>query len=138
MLMSRKDDNGSPKLIYTVPKEVEKQIDLMTVSTDVTTMASTVDLKFTHALTAIQIKCGDGMLAFTVTGVSICNIHGTGTTVIGSNERTDLKGPETYSIKKDITLSAKDNATDNDKLHVDKGTPITGTDTDNLTFLLLP
>ena len=136
MLMSRKDDNGSPKLIYTVPKEVEKQIDLMTVSADVTTMASTVDLKFTHALTAVQIKCGDGMLAFTVTGVSICNIHGTGTTVIGSNEWTDLKGPETYSIEKDITLSAKDDATD--KLHVDKGTPITGTDSDNLTFLLLP
>lgn len=136
MLMSSKDDNGSPKLIYTVPKEVEKQIDLMTVSSDVTTMASTVDLKFTHALTAIQIKCGDGMLAFTVTGVSICNIHGTGTTVIGSNEWTDLKGPETYSIEKDITLSAKDDATD--KLHVDKDTPITGTDNDNLTFLLLP
>lgn len=136
MLMSRKDDNGSPKLIYTVPKEVEKQIDLMTVSADVTTMASTVDLKFTHALTAVQIKCGDGMLAFTVTGVSICNIHGTGTTVIGSNEWTDLKGPETYSIEKDITLSAKDDATD--KLHVDKAPPITGTDNDNLTFLLLP
>lgn len=136
MLLSGENDKGSPKLTYTVPKDVEKQIDLMTVSSDVTTMASTVDLKFTHALTAIQIKCGDGMLAFTVTGVSICNIHGTGTTVIGSNEWTDLKGPKTYSIEKDITLSAKDDATD--KLHVDKDTPITGTDNDNLTFLLLP
>lgn len=136
MLLSGENDKGSPKLIYTVPKEVEKQIDLMTVSTDVTTMASTVDLKFTHALTAIQIKCGDGMLAFTVTGVHICNIHSTGTTVIGSNEWTSQTGTATYSIEKDITLSAKDNAPD--KLHVDKGTPITGTDTDNLTFLLLP
>lgn len=136
MLLSGENDKGSPKLTYTVPKDVEKQIDLMTVSADVTKMESTVNLNFTHALTAIQIKCGDGMLAFTVTGVSICNIHSTGTTVIGSNEWTGQTGTETYSIEKDITLSAKDNATD--KLHVDKGTPITGTDTDNLTFLLLP
>lgn len=136
--LSGADVKGSPTLTYTVPTDVKKQIDLMTVYTDVKAATTPeVELKFGHALTAVQIKCADDMLAGKITEVSIAGIYGSGTQVIGSDtwSFTEANGKATYTIKDEITLPGT--GTD-DKIHTPGGTPITGTYTDNLTFLLLP
>ena len=136
-LSDKLQHKGSPTLTYTVPKDVTKQVDLMTVSKSVTAATTPdVELDFGHALTAVQIKCGSGMLAGKITEVTISGIYGTGTHVIGSDTWTDPKDITSYTISKDITLSSDESAAD--KTHVSDGTPIAGTETDNLTFMLLP
>ncbi len=134
LTLSDSNHKGSPTLTYTVPKNVTEQIDLMTVCAPVSaaTTPAAVELHFGHALTAVRIKCDSTMLAGTITEVSIANVYGTGTQVIGADtwETSDIT---TYEIKKDITLP-----NDGDKIQTPDDTPITGTDTDKLTFMLLP
>lgn len=132
---------GAPTLTYTVPTDVTKQVDLMT-ATKIATLPSE-NLEFKHALTAVQIKCGENMLAGTITEVTISGIHGTGSLKIGSENETiglDWKTstPTTYTISKAIVLSPSNNEDVADKTHAPVGTPIVGTDDDDLTFLLLP
>ena len=130
--------SGSPKLTYTVPADVEKQIDLMTASTDYnfSPTGTKVDLKFGHALTAVRIACGKDMLAGTISKVEISGIYGSGTQVIGSASWT-TSGPLTsYTISKDIELPTDDKSAD--IIHAGNGTAIAGTETDNLTFILMP
>lgn len=141
LTLSTADYKGSPTLTYTVPTDVNKQVDLMTANTASATTAptapGTVNLEFSHALTAVQIKCGKDMLVGTIKEVTIAGIYGKGTHIIGSKKwELDKDFPKaTYTILRDIELSAGENA---DQTHVPEGTPIAGTDTDNLTFMLLP
>jgi len=134
--MSSSGVKGSPTLTYTVPTDVEKQIDLMTASADYnfSSTSTQVPLKFGHALTAVRIACGKDMLAGTISKVKISEIYGSGTQVIGSNKWVTSGQPVSYTISKDIKLPNKPN----DKVHAGTGTPITGTDKDNLTFILMP
>lgn len=128
---------GSPKLTYTVPADVTKQIDLMTVQTDVRAATTPqVELKFGHALTAVRIACGKDMLAGKISKVEISGIYGSGTQVVGSDTWTPSGSPTSYTISKEIVLST-DNTSD-DKIHAGNGTAIAGTETDNLTFILMP
>ncbi len=127
---------GSPTLTYTVPTDVTKQIDLMTVCADATAVTDNkVGLEFGHALTAVRIKCGKDMLAGTITEVTIAGVNGTGTQVIGSGS-WDTSDPATYTISKEIPLSADKDATD--KIHVSDDIYIAGAEGDELTFMLLP
>lgn len=143
LAISPAEKTGSPTITYTVPSDVTEQIDLMTVNTTATGATnSTVNLQFKHALTAVKIKCGSNMLAGKITEVTIKGVYGTGTQVIGSDKWTIPEGTATteYSIKQEINLpSANDkDATKPDKVHTPADTPIAGTDTDNLTFMLIP
>lgn len=131
---------GSPTLTYTVPTDVKKQVDLMTVCHDArgaTTSDVNVKLEFGHALTAVQIKCGDDMLAGKITKVTIDGVHGTGTQVIGSDKWTTSETTK-YTISDEIPLSPGAGEDVKDEIHAPSGTPIVGTKTDNLTFMLLP
>lgn len=138
LTLSDATDKGSPTLTYTVPVDVTKQVDLMTVYNPVKAATTPeVNLEFGHALTAVQIKCGEDMLAGKITEVTIAGIHGKGMQVIGADTWTTLDDTKaTYTISKEITLSPDEDATD--KVHVPENTPIAGTATDNLTFMLLP
>lgn len=138
LTLSEATDKGSPTLTYTVPTDVTKQVDLMTVCNTVkATTTPEVELNFGHALTAVQIKCGKDMLAGKITEVTISGIYGKGRQVIGADTWTTLDDTKaTYTISKEITLSTGEDTTD--KVHVPENTPIAGTDTDNLTFMLLP
>lgn len=139
--LSSATHKGSPTLTYTVPTDVTKQVDLMTVCSDPGKSMSTpeVNLDFGHALTAVQIKCGKGMLAGKITKVTIAGIYGKGKQVIGSKTWTPFEDTKaTYTISNEITLSPSTDESVADKIHVPENTPIAGTDTDNLTFMLLP
>lgn len=132
------EQKGSPKLTYTVPEDVEKQIDLMTACKDfsLSSTQTQVNLEFGHALTAVRIKCGKDMLAGTISKVTIAGVYGSGTQVIGS-ATWETSGPTAiYTISKDISLPT--GGTSGDIIHAGKDTPIAGTDTDNLTFMLMP
>lgn len=144
--LSKATDKGSPTLTYTVPTDVTKQVDLMTVRADASgTTTPEVNLNFGHALTAVQIRCGKDMLAGTITEVTIAGIYGKGMQVIGSDKWTPFKDTKaTYTISKEITLSPSTDENVADKIHVPENTPIAGTPInssipeDNLTFMLLP
>lgn len=128
---------GSPKLTYTVPADVAKQIDLMTAQTNVSAATTPqVELNFGHALTAVRIVCGKDMLAGTISKVEISGIFGSGSQVVGSDTWTPSGQLASYTISKDIVLPT-DNTSD-DKIHAGNGTVIAGTKTDNLTFMLMP
>lgn len=140
------NETNPPTLTYTVSTDVTKQVDLMMAHTSISsTTTQPVELQFGHALTAVQIKCGKDMLAGKITEVTIKGIYGKGTWKFESISDSDsekkgwnIEESETftYTISKEITLSPGKDATD--KIHVPEGTSITGTDTDNLTFMLLP
>lgn len=137
LTMSRSDRPGSPTLTYTVPTNVEKQVDLMTAQTNVSAATTPeVELKFGHALTAVRIVCGKDMLAGKISKVEISGIYGSGTQVIGSNTWTTSGPLVSYTISKEIELSADDNSADT--IHTGNGTAIAGTEKDNLTFMLMP
>lgn len=136
------DAKGAPVLTYTVPEDVKKQPDLLWAVADHSgknTGDGSVALNFQHALTAVKIKCGKDMLAGKISKVEISGIHGKGELVIGSDKWTVLDKPEAkYTISDEITLSPSTDEDVADEIHAPKDTPITGTDTDNLTFMLLP
>lgn len=144
LTMSGADRKGSPTITYTVPTEVTEQIDLMTARTDeahATTPGTAIELTFGHALTAVQVKCGTGMPAGKISEVKIDGVYGTGTQVIGSGQWTipANAAKTSYTISKEIVLPSE-NEKDSDKpdnVHTPSDTPI-ATDTDALTFLLLP
>lgn len=138
--LSEATEKGSPTLTYTVPVDVTKQVDLMTVCNPVKAATTPeVELNFGHALTAVQIKCGKGMLAGKITKVTIAGIYGKGKQVIGSKTWTPLDEHQAaYTISNEITLSPSTDEDIADKIHVPENTPIAGTDDDNLTFMLLP
>lgn len=142
LALSAPTQSGSPTLTYTVPTDVTKQVDLMTVCCNPVKSATTpeVELNFGHALTAVRIKCGKDMLAGKITEVTIAGIHGKGMQVIGSKTWTPLDDDHqaAYTISDEITLSPSTDENVADKIHVPENTPIAGTDTDNLTFMLLP
>lgn len=138
LTLSQATDAGSPKLTYTVPADVTEQIDLMTAQTDVrAAITPQVELKFGHALTAVRIVCGKDMLAGKISKVEISGVYGSGSQVIGSETWTP-SGEHTasYTISKEIVLPT-DNDSD-DTIHAGNGTAIAGTETDNLTFMLMP
>lgn len=140
--MSEPSHHGSPTLTYTVPTDVKKQIDLMTARTNVTAAVTpgNVELPFRHALTAVRIKCGKDMLAGKISEVKISGVYGSGTQVIGSETWEPDGSPASYTISfsegEEIDLPADNNS--DDKIHAGQGTVIVGTDTDGLTFMLLP
>lgn len=141
LTLSEATTPGSPTLTYTVPEDVKKQVDLMTVcktATGATTSDVDVSLEFGHALTAVQIKCGKDMLAGKITEVAIAGVHGTGTQVIGSGTWVPTSETTEYKISDGISLSPSTGEDVKDGIHAPSGTPITGTKTDNLTFMLLP
>lgn len=143
------NESDSPTLTYTVPTDVTKQVDLMTAYASPVS-SSSQELIFKHALTAVQIKCGEHMLAGTITEVTISGIYGTGKLAIGSENETigldwQTSGSATYTITNEIVLSPSTDEEVADKTHAPEGTPIAGTPItdedaidDNLTFLLLP
>lgn len=138
LTLSDVSHEGSPTLIYTVPTDVTKQIDLMTAQANATGPTTPkVELKFGHALTAVQIKCGKDMLAGKITEVSISGVYGSGTHVIGSDKWTPSGDPSAvYTISKEIDLPSKEGS--DDIYHAAEDTQITGKEGDNLTFMLLP
>lgn len=142
LALSASDKKGTPVLTYTVPTDVEKQIDLMTTYSDAAGLTSSspeVELKFRHALTAVQIKCDNSMRSCEITEVSISGVYGQGDHEIGSLAWTPVGAPDaTYTIKKTITLDPKPSGSGGDGIHVSDGTQIIGREDDNLTFLLMP
>lgn len=137
LTLSEASASGSPKLTYTVPAVVEKQIDLMTAQTNISASTTPhVELKFGHALTAVRIVCGNGMLAGKISKVRISGVFGSGSQVVGSDTWIPSGPLASYTISKEIALPA-DNTSD-DKIHAGNGAAIAGTETDNLTFMLLP
>lgn len=135
LTLSEASYKGSPTLTYTVPKDVTKQVDLMTAQANASGPTTPeVKLTFGHALTAVQIKCGKDMLAGKITKVSISGVYGSGTHVIGSDKWTPSGDPSAgYTISEEIDLPSKKDS--EDKYHAAKDTPIAD---DDLTFMLIP
>lgn len=76
---------GAPEMTYTVPKEVDKQQDVMyavaTGKDDPTTTDgyATTNLEFNHALSAVRFVTGDNMAECTINSISINGVKNIGT-----------------------------------------------------------
>ncbi|MDE5675862.1 MAG: fimbrillin family protein [Muribaculaceae bacterium] len=131
-------EKGAPSITFSVKEKVSEQIDLMTAVTDVKGSGKeTIDLNFTHALSAIQIKTGNAMLGGTLKSVTISGIYGKGSSTTGSGVWTVAGEANcSYTLEpQENTFSPKDE--DNYDYYTEEGNDIAGVN-DNLTLFLIP
>lgn len=137
---------GVPTLIYTVPDDVTKQIDLMTARVDCAGDGSeSAHLTFSHALTAVTIKTGAEMLKGTIKSVTISGVYGEGTYQIGAEGWTipqgdDKKREFVVTLGNDSEPDAANEEPDTDTgkgsgMYQDKDMPIVK---DEYTFMMIP
>ncbi len=121
---------GIPTVAFEATTDVKKQVDLLSTYADCdAAKGGTVQLVFKHALTAITIKTGEGMLAGKVTEVKFTGIGTKGTHVIGTGRWKDVSSPKDFTVTLDKTLE------ENGSANTAPGQEIVGGD---LTFLMVP
>lgn len=79
LTLPKQSEGGAPVYDYTVPEDVEKQSDLCFAAPDPIaggTETATVELPFTHALTAVSFVEGSDMITGTITGISLKGLYG--------------------------------------------------------------
>ena len=94
---------GAPYFDYTLPKEIDKHIDIITAYKEVTkaSFGKSVPLTFNHAFTALKFKMG---FAATVKSITISGVYNQARYTIGSGwsdhtyAKTNADGSVTYSI----------------------------------------
>ena len=121
---------GIPTVDFEATTDVKKQVDLLSTYADCdAAKGGTVQLVFKHALTAITIKTGEGMLAGKVTEVKFTGIGTKGTHEIGTGRWTGVSSPKDFTVTLDKTLE------ENGSANTAPGQEIVGGD---LTFLMVP
>lgn len=130
-----KSEGGEPRIRYTVPAKPEEQLDIMTAVTDCAgDDHAAVGLSFGHALTAVTVKTGDGMLGGEVTKVELTGVYGSGTHVIGSNAWTVSGAVRSFAVERKVELpDQSDNTVDN--AYTEAGKPIVDGD---VTLMMIP
>lgn len=131
---SVKDAKGVPVIDFKVAEKVTSQIDLLSAYVDCAgSQGGNVSLEFNHALTAVTVKTGDGMLAGTVNKVTLSGVHDRGRFKIGTTEWTDQSGEATFTVEPKTVLEEDPDK----KPNTSAGQDIVGT-TGDLTFLMIP
>ena len=125
LTVSGADENGTPKLHYTAPEDVKKQMDVMTAVATNQAEQEAIPLTFDHALSAIKFVAGSDLPNCVVKSVKLYNLQYEGTYDIASSTWTEVK-----SDKKDFTVSWVYNAVEGTE-----GSPVTREDE---TFFLVP
>lgn len=93
-----------------------------------------VGLSFGHALTAVTVKTGDGMLGGEVTKVELTGVYGSGTHVIGSNAWTVSGAVRSFAVERKVELpDQSDDTVDN--AYTEAGKPIVDGD---VTLMMIP
>lgn len=125
LTVSGADENGTPKLHYTAPEDVKKQMDVMTAVATNQAEQEAIPLTFDHALSAVKFVAGSDLPNCVVKSVKLYNLQYEGTYDIASSTWTEVK-----SDKKDFTVSWVYNAVEGTE-----GSPVTREDE---TFFLVP
>ena len=125
LTVSGADENGTPKLHYTAPNDVKKQMDVMTAVATNQAEQEAIPLTFNHALSAVKFVAGSDLSNCVVKSVKLSNLQYEGTYDIASSTWTEVK-----SDKKDFTVSWGYNAVEGTE-----GSPVTREDE---TFFLVP
>lgn len=98
--LSSLESMGTPTITYTIPKENENQIDLITVMANgAKTGDGTQNLTFNHVLTAIQFVTTDDVREGSIKSISINGVYSKATIQIGSNEWYDYSDTKNFSIE---------------------------------------
>ena len=118
-------ENGTPKLHYTAPEDVKKQMDVMTAVATNQAEQEAIPLTFNHALSAVKFVAGSDLPNCVVKSVKLYNLQYEGTYDIASSSWTEVK-PD----KKDFIVSWGYNAVEGSE-----GSPVTREDE---TFFLVP
>lgn len=120
---------GAPTYEYTVPTDVEQQIDLCftgRVEVKRETETATVELPFQHALAAVSFVEGSEMAPGTITGITLTNLYDKGKYHIQEEEKNYW---ELGTTKKDFSRTLEV------KIPNEPGTPITDS---QKPFILMP
>lgn len=132
LIHSGREHKGVPEISYTVAVDVKKQVDLLTATAGGDASAGgSVPLKFTHALTAVTVRTGSGMLAGTVSEVSLSGVSRSGSHRIGSGVWSS-SGETVFTAKPEKMVLDK---TDGDNHYTPSGKDVVAGD---LTFLMIP
>lgn len=121
-------DKGAPKISYTVPNDVAKQVDIMSAKviekedpTNTTDGYATLDLTFEHALSAVKFVAGDLMpQKFTIQSIKIVGIKNKGSYTLGDTDWILDNGDDsttdfTLSLNRDIDKSTSTAITADDE-----------------------
>lgn len=133
--------SGLPRIVYTVPAEAAKQLDIMTACTDCAgTGSGAVTLAFGHALTAVTLRTGDAMLGGKITSVTLRGVYGSGSHVIGSDAWSTSGSVRTFRVERSIELEDGADTSDNDytgddNVYTKPGTSILDGE---FTFMMIP
>lgn len=128
------------KLTMTVNSDVKKQTDLLTATADCSgTGGAAVKLGFGHALAAVKVKSGSGMLAGKVTKVTVSGVCGTGEYDMVSGKWTPTGAADSkFETGSGYSADLGENAEKGDDYPYSKpGENITG-DGDGLTLFMIP
>lgn len=119
----------TPKIQYTVPDDVSKQLDLLW-ATPRDASASPCEMTFNHALAAVKFVTGAEMTPCTVKSITITGLLSYGTLDLENGAWTDTNGAENYTATVNTELTSPSG-----QEYVESGVAIT--DAAN-TFMLLP
>lgn len=105
--LSDKTKAGAPSFTYTVPKNVEKQNDLLVTASEEMSGESkeSASLSFYHSLTAVRFAVGDKMLPGNVTAIRLKNIYGNAVHTFGADTWAGYSAKSDYELKLDFKIS---------------------------------
>lgn len=129
LVVPEQNAGGAPVYEYTVPTDVEQQIDLCftgRVEVKGGTETATVELPFQHALAAVSFVEGSEMAPGTITGITLTNLYDKGKYHIQEGEKNYW---ELGTTKKDFSQTLEV------KIPNEPGNPITDS---QKPFILMP
>ena len=102
---------GAPVIGYTVEGTVSSQLDILECESadypgDGSTATGGVNLAFSHAMTALEVKVADVDMALTVKTVSVTGVYDSGSHRLGSGVWTGLTGSATYTVPTYVSVPA--------------------------------
>lgn len=99
LTVSGADENGTPKLHYTAPEDVKKQMDVMTAVATNQTEQEAIPLTFDHALSAVKFVAGDDLPNCVVKSIKLDGVRYKGTYTLGTDAWTLTDDTQAFTLR---------------------------------------
>lgn len=99
LTVSGADENGTPKLHYTAPEDVKKQMDVMTAVATNQAEQEAIPLTFDHALSAIKFVAGDDLPNCVVKSIKLDGVRYKGTYTLGTDAWTLTDDTQAFTLR---------------------------------------
>lgn len=99
LTVSGADENGTPKLHYTAPEDVKKQMDVMTAVATNQAEQEAIPLTFDHALSAVKFVAGDDLPNCVVKSIKLDGVRYKGTYTLGTDAWTLTDDTQAFTLR---------------------------------------